>query len=1181
MRLRIEPVASDGTAKLHFEHDNSSASAPLPKEYYFSKHEETAAVRVQSHARSHHVKKEVKKMKKAATRVQAVSRGHAAKKHVKEKKRVVAAQRIAVEVLQEDVLEAHISRNDVVSRPRVRLSFDLVDVDTRPAVRVGFSMREFVAASPKRGSHAPAGQQSKRQQGTAAAGGGGGVGAMSRGSGVNAGGAKGSPRRGPPNAKPNAAAQRESPTGRKGGGGGGGFNRSPGGGGGGSKLPGGSRSPGAVNKPGGGPATKALARGKGERVHVAESAATAKRGVGDTGAPRGRDGGGAAAAARTADVATEGVGPWAEAPASLDPTPPPPNVTAGSRWGALRKVHQRASVLSKVGSALDPGVNAAKEAETLRAEAREAANERARHARDKAEAAKRRAKEAAEAAKAREADAQEAAEREAEQQAIAAQAIAVRAAAAAADAAAEAGAAAVRLQAMIRGWRERSRQLMFAEAKQAAAAAEEAADAAVREAEEAEELARINDVEEDGVRRYLQAKHSMAQWNAGALKGPKPTLPSIPDTPQCREAIDKYNLVRVFARGPSKGLSLQMRPSLPVASRSALAHLHVVSLVSALPPPPSPLPPPPLSVLQQVLKHSKKFTSRLLSRSIKKMDEVPDVNVRKFLRAKLNQYKWLQGFINGEKPSLPPLPDEAFAQLGQYAYLLAQAKRFTKRVMMQQQEDTTEIVFAPAAAATACSSSPAAAVSGAGQSDDSPKADGAGSLAPIRSWRADYANTNGSWSIPPDLRPPGTPFFPLRGLPPLPTDYKPFVSYQSPPPSRASARVVKPTMPAPEVWVVAAARAELAKGSLSARSTRSAAVDDEEGFRDGVGVDERGRPMGVPMTRLRDVRAYMSTHMLSKEMPWSKYYRARRVAKGGRRRPPAAHGGRTPRSSSVYGGGLPALGESLGSYSEDEEPEEGAGPGGHYYGEDEEEVEARWLHEGGSVSARSRLQPDRPRVIVSNEAGGAVRAGNTAGASTHFQRLPAPPTSKPSGTGGRGKRGGDASRRHGRRGGRGGEGGGRTRGEGEREGGDYGDIGAAWPTPRGDRVGDHAALPVSKLGGQPASPRIASVDRPSIHMKKLAFERARDERHNESIKHLLTPVLVRGEGEEPAGGHRRYGQHGRGVDMLQLAHQGFEPINTNTPEIVAGVYENPVHHNMHHLYHPTAIPLVPGQRPMM
>lgn len=100
-------------------------------------------------------------------------------------------------------------------------------------------------------------------------------------------------------------------------------------------------------------------------------------------------------------------------------------------------------------------------------------------------------------------------------------------------------------------------------------------------------------------------------------------------------------------------------------------------------------------------------------------------------------------------------------------------------------------------------------------------------------------------------------------------------------------------------------------------------------------------------------------------------------------------------------------------------------------------------------------------------------------------------------------------------------------------------------------------------------------------MKKLAFERARDERHNESIKHLLTPVLVRGEGEEPAGGHRRYGQHGRGVDMLQLAHQGFEPINTNTPEIVAGVYENPVHHNMHHLYHPTAIPLVPGQRPMM
>lgn len=123
MRLRIEPVASDGTAKLHFEHDNSSASAPLPKEYYFSKHEETAAVRVQSHARSHHVKKEVKKMKKAATRVQAVSRGHAAKKHVKEKKRVVAAQRIAVEVLQEDVLEAHISRNDVVSRPRVRLSF--------------------------------------------------------------------------------------------------------------------------------------------------------------------------------------------------------------------------------------------------------------------------------------------------------------------------------------------------------------------------------------------------------------------------------------------------------------------------------------------------------------------------------------------------------------------------------------------------------------------------------------------------------------------------------------------------------------------------------------------------------------------------------------------------------------------------------------------------------------------------------------------------------------------------------------------------------------------------------------------------------------------------------------------------------------------------------------------------
>lgn len=116
MRLRIEPVASDGTAKLHFEHDNSSASAPLPKEYYFSKHEETAAVRVQSHARSHHVKKEVKKMKKAATRVQAVSRGHAAKKHVKEKKRVVAAQRIAVEVLQEDVLEAHISRNDVVSR---------------------------------------------------------------------------------------------------------------------------------------------------------------------------------------------------------------------------------------------------------------------------------------------------------------------------------------------------------------------------------------------------------------------------------------------------------------------------------------------------------------------------------------------------------------------------------------------------------------------------------------------------------------------------------------------------------------------------------------------------------------------------------------------------------------------------------------------------------------------------------------------------------------------------------------------------------------------------------------------------------------------------------------------------------------------------------------------------------
>ena len=118
MRLRIEPVASDGSAKLHFVHDKNSASDPPPKEYYFSQHEETAAVRVQSHARSHHVKKEVKKMKKAATKVQAVSRGHAAKKHVKEKKKVVAAQRIAVEVLQEDAFEAHVSRLDVVSRPR-------------------------------------------------------------------------------------------------------------------------------------------------------------------------------------------------------------------------------------------------------------------------------------------------------------------------------------------------------------------------------------------------------------------------------------------------------------------------------------------------------------------------------------------------------------------------------------------------------------------------------------------------------------------------------------------------------------------------------------------------------------------------------------------------------------------------------------------------------------------------------------------------------------------------------------------------------------------------------------------------------------------------------------------------------------------------------------------------------